>query len=174
MLQDSNKALEYYKIVIRHVNEIIKNGDTSVIRPKICDIYVEYLLIHVENQMDLSSAKEEVEKYYKAVTKDLKMPLSYLLYVMASKSRAKLILKDFDGCLKILRKLLKLVRKFKDELVDPDLLDDPQIFPTEIQILYQIGKGRLLIYIVHRNLEIFLPLRFYVKSMFSMFQFMNS
>ena len=149
IFQEFNKALEYYKLVIRHVNEVMKNGDTSVISPKICDIYAEYLLIHVENQMDLSVAKEEVEKYYKAVTKDLKMPISYLLYVMASKSRAKLILKDYDGCLKILRKLLKLFRKFKDQLVDPDLLDDPQIFPTEIQILYQIGKGRLLIYIVH-------------------------
>ena len=143
MLQDFNKALEYYKIVIKHVNEIIKNDDTSVISPKICDIYVEYLLIHVENQIDLSVAKVEVEKYYKAVTKDLiwKMPIKYVLYVMASKSRAKLILEDYDGCLKILRKLLKLVRKFKDQLVNPELLDHPKIFPTEIQILYQIGKG---------------------------------
>ena len=106
------------RLVYLSLQDYIKYVPKIKILPKICDFYVEYLLILVENQMDISVAKEEVEKYFKAVNKDLEMPANYLLYVMASKARVKLILKQFDDCLKMLRKVLKFFRKFKDQLVN--------------------------------------------------------
>ena len=135
-LHECQKALDYYKIVIDHINSILDTGDDSVVSPKLCDIYVEYVLLHVDEHMDLNKAKEDVEAFFATINKNLKQPFHYVMFMLASKARLLWIIQDFLGCLKVLRKLLKMFRKFKDQI------GKNEIYPSEIQILYQIGKGK--------------------------------
>ena len=135
-LYECQKALHYYKIVIDHINSILDTGDKTVVGPKFCDIFTEYVLLHVEEHMDLIKAKEDVEVFYATISKNLKLPFHYVMFMLASKARLLWIIQDFLGSLKVLRKLLKMYRKFKDQI------GNNEVYPTEIQILYQIGKGR--------------------------------
>ena len=139
-LHECQKALDYYKIVIDHINSILDTGDKTVVGPKFCDIYSEYVLLHVEEHMDLKKAKEDVEAFYATINKNLKQPFYYVIIMLASKARLFWIIQDFLGCLKVLRKLLKMYRKFKDQI------GNNEVYPTDIQILYQIGKGNFSLF----------------------------
>ena len=69
MLQNIDKALQYFKMVIDCVNGFILNGETSIISSSLCDIYSEYVILHDMHKLDLKKAKKDVNAFFDAINK---------------------------------------------------------------------------------------------------------
>ena len=161
-MQEIEKALQYYKMVIDCVNGIILSGDKSIISSSMCDIYSEYVILHAIHKLDLKKAKEDVNIFFSSINKHLQKNAGELIYILKCKPNIMWIFQDYEECLSALRKVIKLIRKNK-ELIKEERGMEVANTLYEPQILYQIAKG---IYILFDG-EINCPFTMIISYFFS-------
>ena len=137
MLQNIDKALQYFKMVIDCVNGFILNGETSIISSSLCDIYSEYVILHDMHKLDLKKAKKDVNAFFDSINKpsSKNMSKSELIYILVSKTNAMWLFQNYQECIGTMEKVLKILRKNREQQGD---LETPVL---QLQLLYQIAKG---------------------------------
>ena len=139
-MQEIDKALQYYKMVIDCVNGIILSGDKSIISSSMGDIYLEYVVLHDLHKLDLKKAKKDVTTFFTSINKRLQMDNDVLFYILNCKVNAMWIFQDYGECLNVLRKLIKIVRKqHREEEREGEVHGETTL--VELHFLYQIAKG---------------------------------
>ena len=137
MLQNIDKAFQYFKMVIDCVNGFILNGETSIINSSFCDIYSEYVILHDMHKLDLKKAKKDVNAFFDTINKhsSKNMSKSELIYILVSKTNAMWIFQNYQECIGTMEKVLKILRKNREQQGD---VETPVL---QLQLLYQIAKG---------------------------------
>ena len=111
-MQEIDKALKYYKMVIDCVNGIIHSGDKSIISSSIVDIYSEYVLLYDLHKLDLKKAREIVDPFFTSINKRLQMDNHELGYIFNCKAIVMWNFQDYEECRSALRKARKNVQKY--------------------------------------------------------------
>ena len=127
-------------MVIDCVNGIILSGDKSIISSSMGDIYLEYVILHDLHKLDLKKARKDVNTFFTSVNKHLPMDSHELVYLLNCKVNVMWIFQEYEECLKILRKVIKIARKQQREEERDGVVHVETSF-VELHFLYQIAKG---------------------------------